>query len=123
MDQDRIDQLRREAEDRTEEDSAIIHAIQEHLSVAVYQLMTAFGELSTLDDERAITLSASLLTMAQQLDDILEPIVDSIPGTITREEAQEMVAELDESTRQLDLLVRSMQNGTGPKDSEEPKEE
>ena len=89
MDPERRKQLKKEAEERTEDDDHILHIVYIHLTDAYTQLLIASAECGDTEDPRAEVIRDALKDILKSLADISEESIKGIPGVMTPEELEE----------------------------------
>jgi hypothetical protein len=80
----------------SENDQKLAHTLFDHLIYEVYNgLLTAYEESSLMkgEDERYAKLFDQLQTILDELDEIINSALDTIPGLPSREESEEIARE------------------------------
>ena len=91
----------------TENDQKLAHTVLDHLIYEVYNgMLTAYQEavLMKHEDERFNVLEAELSKMLDQMDELINRALDTIPGLPSREESEEMAREVMDQLALLNAL-------------------
>jgi hypothetical protein len=93
MDENRRREIEEQAKLRTDDDERIMHVIEEHLNLAMFDILASIQELSTLveDDERTVALQTALHESLANIATQMDKLMDTIPGLVTRQEAEEEI--------------------------------
>jgi len=89
----------------TTSDKQLLHTIHEHLVLDAFDgLIVAAEELKQVDEERFRVLLDKVNTMIAELEGAVDEALDSIPGVLSKDEANNLLRETLESL----ALLQSM---------------
>ena len=95
MDQERIEELRRQAENRTELEERMVHTlfvhlgeVQEQLQIALVELLDASHLLGEERDERLDNFFTMVQEAYEAIGNRVVSVIESIPGLPTIEESE-----------------------------------
>ena len=120
---ERREELEEASKLRTQDDEMLLHVFSVHIAAFLHEAGMAASELVLSSDDRAISLLELLIEFRDKLLVFSDSVMESIPGTITRDEAKSII----DKARMKDLLERAIKPGDPmskiPFKDEDPKDE